>query len=96
MFIFPISKTTRLHQVHRTWADSFVFAALVAVFPGLNFVLLDSDCPACYLVVQDLWTKTFLARFPAHLDVGIPKEPAACLAAVSVRSHSAVHTASCL
>ena len=41
---FPISETTGLHQVHPTWAGTFVLAALVAVFPGVNFVLLDSDC----------------------------------------------------
>ena len=33
--------TTGLHHVHPTWAGTFVLAALVAVFPALNFVLLD-------------------------------------------------------
>ena len=44
LLLFPISATTGLHHVHPTWAGTFVLAALVAVFPGLNFVLLDSDC----------------------------------------------------
>ena len=75
LLFFPISETTGLHQVHPTWAGTFVLAALVAVFPGLNFVLLDSDClPVTLFEVEDLWTEAFLARFPAHSDVGIPKE----------------------
>ena len=44
LLLFPSSATTGLHHVHPTWAGTFVLAALVAVFPGLNFVLLDSDC----------------------------------------------------
>ena len=75
LLLFPISKTTGLHQVHPTWAGTFVLAALVAVFPGLSFVLLDSDClPVTLFEVEDLWTEAFLARFPAHSDVGIPME----------------------
>ena len=27
-----------------TWAGTFVLATLVAIFPGINFILLDSDC----------------------------------------------------
>ena len=77
LLLFPISKTTGLHHVHPTWAGTFVLAALVAVFPGLNFVLLDSDCLPVTLfevsTVEDLWTEAFLARFPAHSDDGIPK-----------------------
>ena len=94
LLFFPISKTTGLHHVHPTWAGTFVLAALVAVFLGLNFVLLDSDClPVTLFEVEDLWTEAFLARFPAHSDGGIPKEhPLACLSAVSVRSQGAVHT----
>ena len=75
LLFFPVSETTGLHQVHPTWAGTFVLAALVAVFPGLNFVLLDSDClPVTLFEVEDLWTEAFLARFPVHSDVGIPKE----------------------
>ena len=75
LLFFPISETTGLHHVHPTWAGTFVLAALVAVFPGLNFVLLDSDClPVTLFEVEDLWTEAFLARFPAHSDGGIPKE----------------------
>ena len=66
--LFPISATTRLHHVHPTWAGTFVLAALVAMFPGLNFFLLVS-----LFEVEDLWTEAFLARFPAHSDGGIPQ-----------------------
>ena len=60
--------------MHSTWAGTFVLAALVAMFPGLNFVLLDSDClPVTLIEVEDLWTEAFLARFPAHSDGGIPQ-----------------------
>ena len=48
--------------MHPTWAGTFVLAALVAVFPGLNFVLLllDSDClPVTLFEVEDLWTEAF-------------------------------------
>ena len=40
----PYFRDLGLHHVHPTWAGTFVLAALVAVFPALNFVLLDSDC----------------------------------------------------
>ena len=74
LLLFPISATSGLHHVHPTWAGTFVLAALVAVFPGLNFVLLDSDClPVTLFEVADLWTEAFLARFPAHSDGGLPK-----------------------
>ena len=44
------------------------------MFPGINFVLLDSDClPVTLFEVEDLWTEAFLARFPAHSDGGIPQ-----------------------
>ena len=77
LLFFPMSESTGLHHVHPTWAGTFVLAALVAVFPGLNFVLLllDSDClPVTLFEVEDLWTEAFLARFPVHSDGGIPKE----------------------
>ena len=55
-----------------TWAGTFVLAALVAVFPGINFVLLDSDCLSVTLLeVEDLWTEAYLARFPAHCESAI-------------------------
>ena len=74
LLLFPISATTGLHHVHPTWAGTFVLAALVAMFPELNFVLLDSDClPVTLFEVEDLWTEAFLARFPAHSDGGIPQ-----------------------
>ena len=53
---------------------TFVLAALVAVFPGINFVLLDSDClPVTLFEVEDLWTEAYLARFPTHGESGIPQ-----------------------
>ena len=64
LLLFPISESTGLHHVHPTWAGTFVLAALVAVFPGINFVLLDSDClPVTLFEVEDLWTEAYLARF---------------------------------
>ena len=63
-----------LHHVHPTWAGTFVLAALVAMFPGINFVLLDSDClPVTLFEVEDLWTEAYLARFPAHSESDIPQ-----------------------
>ena len=53
---FPISDASGLHLVHHTWAGTFVLAALCLVFPGLNIVLLDSDCvPVTLFEVEDLW-----------------------------------------
>ena len=55
-------------------AGTFVLAALVAMFPGINFVLLDSDClPVTLFEVEDLWTEAYFARYPAHSESGIPK-----------------------
>ena len=55
LLLFPNSESTGLHQVHPTWAGTFVLAALVAMFPGINFVLLDSDClPITLFEVEDL------------------------------------------
>ena len=46
----------------------------MAVFPGINFVLLESDClPVTLFEVEDLWTEAYLARFPAHCESGIPQ-----------------------
>ena len=75
LLLLPISQSTGLQHVHPTWAGTFVLAALVAVFPGINFVLLDSDClPVTLFEVEDLWTEAYLARYPAHTSGGIPKE----------------------
>ena len=53
---FPIGQASGLHNVHPTWAGTFVLAALCLVFPGLHIVLLDSDCvPVRLFEVDDLW-----------------------------------------
>ena len=74
LLLFPNSESTGLHHVHPTWAGTFVLAALVAMFPGINFILLDSDClPVTLFEVEDLWTEAYLARFPAYCESGIPE-----------------------
>ena len=74
LLLFPNSESTGLHHVHPTWAGTFVLAALVAMFPGINFILLDSDClPVTLFEVEDLWTEAYLARFPAYCGSGIPE-----------------------
>ena len=66
---------TGLHRVHPTWAGTFVLAALVAVFPGINFILLDSDClPITLFEAADLWKEGFLARFPLGSGKGLPQQ----------------------
>ena len=55
LLLFPNSKTTGLYHVHSTWAGTFILAALVAVFSGLNFVLLDSDCLPVTLFEDPTW-----------------------------------------
>ena len=53
---FPACEQTGLHRVHPTWAGTFALAALVALFPGVNFILLDSDClPVTLFEAADLW-----------------------------------------
>ena len=70
LLLFPNSESTGLHQVHPTWAGTFVLAALVAMFPGINFVLLDSDClPITLFEAEDLWTEAYLARFPTSSPI---------------------------
>ena len=39
-----IGPVAGLEHVHSTWAGTFVLSALVFLFPGVHFVLLDSDC----------------------------------------------------
>ena len=56
LLYFPATEETGLHRVHPTWAGTFVLAALVAIFPGINFILLDSDClPITLFEAADLW-----------------------------------------
>ena len=65
----------QLHRVHPTWAGTFVLAALVAIFPGINFILLDSDClPITLFEAADLWKEGFLARFPLGAGKGLPQK----------------------
>ena len=62
---FPASEHTGLHNVHPTWAGTFVLAALGASFPGKRFFLLDSDClPVTLFEAFDLWQEAYLTRFP--------------------------------
>ena len=49
--------------MHPTWAGTFVLSALVFLFPGVHFVLLDSDCvPVTLFEVADLWKELSLVR----------------------------------
>ena len=62
---FPASEHTGLHNVHPTWAGTFVLAALGASFPGKHFFLLDSDClPVTLFEAFDIWQEAYLTRFP--------------------------------
>ena len=62
---FPASEATGLHNVHPTWAGTFVLAALGASFPGKHFFLVDSDClPVTLFEAFDLWQEAYLTRFP--------------------------------
>ena len=75
LLYFPATEETGLHRVHPTWAGTFVPAALVAVFPGINFILLDSDClPITLFEAADLWKEGFLARFPLGSRKGLPQQ----------------------
>ena len=70
----PATEETGLHRVHPTWAGTFVLAALVAIFPGINFILLDSDClPITLFEAADLWKEGFLTRFPPGAGKGLPQ-----------------------
>ena len=76
LLLFPISTSTGLHHVHPSWAGTFVLAALVAVFPGINFVLLDSDClPVTLFEVHGVvvWSSTQNDSYPLQLIV-VPGE----------------------
>ena len=75
LLYFPATEETGLHRVHPTSAGTFVLAALVAVFPGINFILLDSDClPITLFEAADLWKEGFLARFPLGSGKGLPQQ----------------------
>ena len=71
--LFAATEHTGLHHVHPTWAGIFVLAALVAVFPGTHFILLDSDClPVTLFEAADLWREAFLTRFPPRSGRSLP------------------------
>ena len=75
LLYFPATEETGLHRVHPTWAGTFVLAALVATFPGINFILLDSDClPITLFEAADLWKEGFLTRFPPGAGKGLPQK----------------------
>ena len=74
LLFFPASEETGLHRVHPTWAGTFVLAALVSIFPGINFILLDSDClPITLFEAADLWKEAYLTRFPSGTGKGLPQ-----------------------
>ena len=74
LLFFPASEETGLHRVHPTWAGTFVLAALVSIFPGINFILLDSDClPITLSEAADLWKEAYLTRFPSGTGKGLPQ-----------------------
>ena len=69
----PACEQTGLHRVHPTWAGTFALAALVALFPGVNFILLDSDClPVTLFEAADLWREGYLTRFPPGTGKTMP------------------------
>ena len=73
LLFFPANEQSGLHRVHPTWAGTFVLAALVAVFPGINFIPLDSDClPVTLCEAADLWKESYLARFPLGTGRALP------------------------
>ena len=41
LLFLPACEQTGLHRVYPTWAGTFALAALVAMFPGTNFILLE-------------------------------------------------------
>ena len=64
-----------LHLVRPTWAGTFALAALVALFPGINFILLDSDClPVTLFEAADLWKEAYMTRFPPGTGKALPKQ----------------------
>ena len=73
LLFFPACEQTGLHHVHPTWAGTFALAALVALFPGTNFILLDSDyLPVTLFEAADLWREGYLTRFPPRTGKTLP------------------------
>ena len=73
LLFFPACEQTGLHRVHPIWAGTFALAALVALFPGTNFILLDSDClPVTLFEAADLWREGYLTRFPPGTGKTLP------------------------
>ena len=63
LIFVPIGPAAGLEHVHPTWAGTFVLSALVFLFPGIHFVLLDSNCvPVTLFEVADLWKELSLVR----------------------------------
>ena len=77
LIYIPISPAAGLEHVHPTWAGTFVLAALVFLFPGIHFVLLDSDCvPVTLFEVADLWKEiSLLQNGLMHATRSFPKGP---------------------
>ena len=77
LIYIPISPAAGLEHVHPTWAGTFVLAALVFLFPGVHFVLLDSDgAPVKLFEVADLWKEiSLLQNGLTHATPSFPKGP---------------------
>ena len=77
LIYIPISPAAGLEHEHPTWAGTFVLAALVFLFPGVYFVLLDSDCvPVTLFEVADLWKEiSLLQKALTHATASCPKGP---------------------
>ena len=73
----PINQAAGLEHVHPTWAGTFVLAAFVFLFPGVHFVLLDSDCvPVTLFEVADLWKEiSLLQNGLVHATASCPEDP---------------------
>ncbi len=70
LLFVPIGQATGLHNVHPTWAGTFVFA-LTFLFPGVHLVTLDSGCvPVTLFEVADLWKEvSYLRNRPTERPV---------------------------
>ncbi len=87
----PIDQAAGLEHVHPTWAGAnVVLAAFVFLFPGVHFVLLDSDCvPVTLFEVADLWKEiSLLQNGLAHATTSCPKDPVSGEARESVTKAS--------
>ena len=93
LLFFPVCEQTGLHRVHPTCAGTFALAALVAMFPGTNFILLDSDClPVSLFEAADLWREGYLTRFPPGTGKTLPKTHPLHRKQVYVRDPRVVYT----